>query len=79
MAGDSLTPEDHSGAALFWIDPGWCTRLYIRSPAKDAYVVASAERTLASCRGADTVASHGTPRPHSAQRPSPHRRAIAGS
>ena len=46
MAGYSLTPEDHSGAALFWTDPGGAMRFYIRSPAKDSYIVSSAERAL---------------------------------
>lgn len=44
MAGYSLTPEDQSGAALFWTDPGGEIRFYIRSSAKDAYIVSSAER-----------------------------------
>lgn len=44
MACYSLTPEDHSGAALFWTDPGGEIRFYIRSSAKDAYIVSSAER-----------------------------------
>jgi hypothetical protein len=44
MAGYSLTPEDHSGAALFWTDPGGEIRFYIRSSAEDAYIVSSAER-----------------------------------
>jgi hypothetical protein len=47
MAGYSLTPEDRSGAALFWSNPGGETRFYIRSPAKGVYIVSSAQRASA--------------------------------
>lgn len=47
MAGYSLTPEDNSGAALFWTDPGGEIRFYIRSSAKDVYIVSSAQRASA--------------------------------
>ncbi|MDA2890025.1 Imm61 family immunity protein [Mycolicibacterium sp. BiH015] len=39
----AFTPEDDSGAALFWTNPGGETRLYIRQ-AKDAFVLTQADR-----------------------------------
>jgi len=42
-AGFAFTPEDHSGAALFWTDPGGETRLLIRNSASRT-TVTSADR-----------------------------------
>lgn len=39
----AFTPQDHSGAALFWTDPGGETRLYLRRVADD-YVLTQADR-----------------------------------
>lgn len=47
IAGYTFTPEDQSGAALFWTDPGGEMRYYIRSPAQDVYIVSATERALA--------------------------------
>jgi hypothetical protein len=44
-AGYALTPVDHSGAALFWTDPGGEIRLYIRGDPTSGYSVTSAERS----------------------------------
>lgn len=42
-AGYALTPQDHSGAAVFWTDPGGEIRLYVRS-SSDGYTITTAER-----------------------------------
>lgn len=43
LAGYAFTPEDHSDAALFWLDPGGEIRLYIRK-SPDAFTLTKAER-----------------------------------
>lgn len=43
-AGYSLTPEDHSGAALFWSDPGGELRFYVRDQVDGNLVLTRAER-----------------------------------
>ena len=42
-AGYALTPQDPSGAAVFWTDPGGEIRSYIRS-GSDGYTITTAER-----------------------------------
>lgn len=42
-AGYALTPQDPSGAAVFWTDPGGEIRSYIRS-SSDGYTITTAER-----------------------------------
>lgn len=44
LAGYALTPEDESGAALFWSDPGGEIRYYIRQNIDGGVVLTSAER-----------------------------------
>lgn len=43
LAHYAFTPQDHSGAALFWTDPGGEIRLYLRRVADD-YVLTQTER-----------------------------------
>jgi hypothetical protein len=43
-AGLSLTKEDHSGAALFWTDPGGEVRFYVRGSEELGYTLSSSER-----------------------------------
>lgn len=45
-AGYTVTPQDISGAAVFWSDPGGEIRFYIRVAADGCFVVSSAERAL---------------------------------
>ena len=47
LAGFSLTPDDGTGAAMFWSDPGGEIRYYVRRSTDDTFVLSSAERTLA--------------------------------
>lgn len=46
LAGYALTPEDETGAALFWSDPGGAIRYYIRTATGGGYTLTSSERTL---------------------------------
>ncbi|CAN7658802.1 Imm61 family immunity protein [Mycolicibacterium frederiksbergense] len=43
-AGFALTPEDDSGAALFWSDPGGEIRFYVRGSADIGFTMTRAER-----------------------------------
>jgi hypothetical protein len=47
LAGYSLTLEDHSGAALFWTDPGGEIRFYIRNNFDGSILLTKAERAAA--------------------------------
>ena len=46
LAGYAFTPEDHSGAALFWSDPGGEIRYYIRR-SSDGFTLTKSERAAA--------------------------------
>jgi hypothetical protein len=43
QAGYTLTPQDHSGAALFWSDPGGEIRFYVRA-SSDGLTLTKSER-----------------------------------
>lgn len=47
LAGYALTPEDESGAALFWSDPGGEIRYYIHQNIDGGVVLTSSERASA--------------------------------
>lgn len=47
LAGYSLTPEDHSDAALFWSDPGGEIRFYIRRSFDGSVSLTKSERAAA--------------------------------
>lgn len=46
VAGYSSTPDDGSGAAIFWTDPGGEIRYYIRMAPNGSFILSSAERAL---------------------------------
>lgn len=69
-AGYALTPNDHSGAACIWTDPGGEIRFYIRQRFDGHYIITSGER------GSDEQFELGAPTLDALER---HMLALCGS